>query len=75
MSLSKLLVASILASLLLLHLVDAAQSIAMEHVLQGAVYHHVHVFVKELVELVADGATVFHQVLLETKKCVLVMQA
>ncbi|KAG4955203.1 hypothetical protein JHK85_041582 [Glycine max] len=70
MTLSKLIVASLLASLLLLHLVDADQSIVMEHVLRGVVYHLGHVSAKEPVELVVDAATACHLALLETKKCV-----
>ncbi|KAG2390546.1 uncharacterized protein HKW66_Vig0220480 [Vigna angularis] len=75
MALSKLILASLLASLLLLHLVDANQSTVKEHAVRGAVYHLVLVSAKELVELVAVAATASHLVLLETKKCVPAMLA
>ncbi|TKY57631.1 hypothetical protein E2542_SST14681 [Spatholobus suberectus] len=69
MALSKLIVATLLASLLLLHLVDADQSIVTEHVQRGVVYHLVHGSAKEPVGLVVDAATACPQVLLATKKC------
>ncbi|RDX88791.1 hypothetical protein CR513_29557 [Mucuna pruriens] len=75
MPLSKLLLASLLASLLLLQLVHADQSIVREHVVRGAVYHLVHDCAKERVGHVVDDATACHQALLVTKKCVPVMQA
>ncbi|KAL9330445.1 hypothetical protein ACSQ67_000055 [Phaseolus vulgaris] len=43
MALSKLILASLIASLLVLHLVDAHQSIVTEHVVRGAVYHLIQI--------------------------------
>ncbi|GAU26837.1 hypothetical protein TSUD_02390 [Trifolium subterraneum] len=76
MAFSKLLAASLLASLLLLHLVHAAdQSIVMEHALQGVVYHLVQDCAKELVGLVVEDVIACHLALMATKKSVLVMPA
>ncbi|PNX82344.1 hypothetical protein L195_g038373 [Trifolium pratense] len=49
--------------------------IAMEHALQGVVYHLVQDCAKELVGLVVEDVTAYHLALMETKKSVLVMPA
>ncbi|KAL9330443.1 hypothetical protein ACSQ67_000053 [Phaseolus vulgaris] len=75
MALSKLILASLLASLLLLHLVDAHQSIVTEHVVRGAVYHLVQISAKELVELARQRCNRVPPGTSETKKCVPAMLA
>ncbi|WJX36031.1 hypothetical protein P8452_23950 [Trifolium repens] len=71
MALYKLLVASLLVSFVILHLVDADdQLIAMEHALRDAANHLGRTSATGHVELAADAATACRRELLVTKKCV-----